>query len=338
MTRSRDGTIFVSYRREDAPDSTRKLLQRLVGAYGRDRIVYDLDMNNRGQEFVEDVRRKLADCKLVIVVIGPNWASVTNEFGDPKINDSRDYTHTELAHALISGIPVISVLIDDGKIPQRSNLPRGLEGLAGIQSATLRSDSYEGDLELLERALDQVLQASEIPIKRHRQIADPPLRPRGTKVFISYRRRDTAGTAPQIYEALARDLPDDDIFLDLRSIELASDYRKRITAALDKSCLVIALIGRQWANPAWSRQRKWFGRWFTSEDLVQIELEVASDLRVPVLPVLVDGAIIPEASRLPAKLAHLNRLNAALVSSGPTFDADVEKVVEQAFHWRQQLA
>ena len=67
------------------------------------------------------------------------------------------------------------------------------------------------------------------------------------KIFLSYRRRDSAGIAGRIYDRLRAHFGDDAIFMDIDSIPFGEDFRKHIDAAVGQCDLVLAVIGTKWA-------------------------------------------------------------------------------------------
>lgn len=63
------------------------------------------------------------------------------------------------------------------------------------------------------------------------------------------------------------------------------------------------------------------------EDFVQSEIEMAIHLRVPIVPVLVNGAVMPSATTLAAATKDISYLNAINVRSGRDFHADMNSVI-----------
>ena len=138
------------------------------------------------------------------------------------------------------------------------------------------------------------------------------------RIFISYWRDDTRLIASRLYEALKAAFPKKKIFFDVDIPEPGNEIIAKIVRELQSSQVVIALIGPQWNAK---------NRLNSAFDFVRRELKSALDLRqnegLKVLPVLVDGAIIP-AERLPADLIAMRELEYLEITS----DGDVEKIVE----------
>lgn len=135
--------------------------------------------------------------------------------------------------------------------------------------------------------------------------AEAPLR-----VFISYRREDTADAAGRLYDALAA-RSGDQIFIDIDTIEPGSDYSEVIEGAVGSCDVLLALIGRQWlsvTDPAGHR------RLDNDDDWVRLELEAALQRDVRVIPILLQDARMPTPDQLPASLEKLTRRNALEIS------------------------
>jgi len=150
-----------------------------------------------------------------------------------------------------------------------------------------------------------------------------------TRVFISYRRDDCAGHAGRLYDHLVERFGDDAVFMDIDAIEPGVDFGERIEHAIGSCSVLIALIGDDWLDIKDSAGRR---RLDNPADLVRLEIALAlrrSDL--PVIPVLVEGAAMPQAEQLPEDLQPLARRNALELSDGRwRYDADrLIEVVER---------
>jgi hypothetical protein len=144
------------------------------------------------------------------------------------------------------------------------------------------------------------------------------------KVFISYRRSDSQWPADRIYGALKAVIPPSDIFLDIDRIPLGTDFRQHIDSRVAECDVFLALIGPNWldARNAESGER----RLDDPDDFVRIEVASALARGILVIPVLLDGAVVPPADRLPDALKALSTRNAVQVRR-ETFDADVARLV-----------
>jgi glycerophosphoryl diester phosphodiesterase len=139
------------------------------------------------------------------------------------------------------------------------------------------------------------------------------VRKRGAgRVFISYRRQETAWPARQLYEVLVAELGADRVFKDVDDIEPGDDFVEQIQSAVGSCQVLLALIGPQWLTIKDAKGRR---RLDDPEDFVRLEVETAlhrSDVRV--IPILVDNARMPTPQELPAGLAALARRQAVEIS------------------------
>src|SRR6185295_18256604 len=67
------GKIFVSYRRGDDPGYTGRLFDRLLGAFGGDHVFMDVENIAAGVDFRRVLDEQVADCDVMLVVIGKGW-------------------------------------------------------------------------------------------------------------------------------------------------------------------------------------------------------------------------------------------------------------------------
>ena len=68
------------------------------------------------------------------------------------------------------------------------------------------------------------------------------------KIFISYRREDTAPYAGRLYDRLKTAFGDDRLFMDIDHIEPGEDFFEIIKARVAESDILVALIGRSWLS------------------------------------------------------------------------------------------
>lgn len=70
------GKIFINYRRDDSAASALGIGQYLAQEFGRRNVFIDVDIG-AGAEFPVVLERRLAECKVLLAVIGPNWLERT---------------------------------------------------------------------------------------------------------------------------------------------------------------------------------------------------------------------------------------------------------------------
>lgn len=143
------------------------------------------------------------------------------------------------------------------------------------------------------------------------------------RVFISYRRADSAAFCGRIYDLLRQRFKRRDIFKDVDSIPPGADFPSFIEQTLTRSDVTLVVIGPRWLGSTELAA----SRLADPADFVRIEIETALRLGLAVLPVLVDGATMPAAEALPESLRPITRLNALVVRNDPDFHRDMQRVV-----------
>src|SRR4051794_35794943 len=91
--------IFISYRREDSAASALSIGQYLENEFGRKNVFIDLDMR-AGAKFPTVLEQRLAECKVMLVLIGPEWLNASDQHGRRRLDQPDDWVRLEIAHAL----------------------------------------------------------------------------------------------------------------------------------------------------------------------------------------------------------------------------------------------
>jgi tetratricopeptide (TPR) repeat protein len=131
------------------------------------------------------------------------------------------------------------------------------------------------------------------------------------RIFISYRRQETAWPAGRLYDVLVEHFPAEQVFKDVDNIEPGEDFVERITAAVGSCDVLLVLIGPQWLTFTDENGQR---RLDDPGDFVRLEIETALTRKIRVIPILVDGAKMPRANELPSALASLIRRNAVEIN------------------------
>jgi formylglycine-generating enzyme required for sulfatase activity len=131
------------------------------------------------------------------------------------------------------------------------------------------------------------------------------------KVFICYRRDDSAGYTLSLYEKLSARFGEDNIFMDIDHIEPGADFVQAIKDAVSSCDVVIAVIGPRWFATSEGNE----GRLDDPNDFVRLELSVALSRNVRLIPALVQGASMPTEGQLPDDLKALSRRQAFELSN-----------------------
>lgn len=144
------------------------------------------------------------------------------------------------------------------------------------------------------------------------------------KVFISYRRDDSADATGRIYDWLTARLGPQAIFRDVDDIPFGVDFKKYLEDTVSQCAMMLVVIGPQWLNIPDDTGKR---RLDDPRDFVRIEVETALKRDIPVIPLLVSGANMPDADHLPSSLSNLAYRNGISIRRDPDFRPDMERLI-----------
>jgi hypothetical protein len=150
----------------------------------------------------------------------------------------------------------------------------------------------------------------------------------GEKIFISYRREDTSGESGRLKDKLEQVFGQKNIFYDVETLEVGLNFDESIAKALNESKVLLAMIGPHWLKVTDSKGEK---RILKSNDWVRKEISQALKRGLRVIPILVNGADMPDPDELPEDLKELSLKHAQeLTSSRWNYDVgELTKVLEK---------
>jgi hypothetical protein len=147
-------------------------------------------------------------------------------------------------------------------------------------------------------------------------------------LLISYRRSDSDAIAGRIRDNIAMHFGESSVFMDIDSVPFGTDFRESINAALGRTDMVLAIIGKNWLGTGKDgRPRVW-----EEGDPVRFEIESTLKLSIPVIPILVQGATMPAADELPPSLRDFSFRNAVTVDSGRDFHPHLDRLIRSMEH------
>lgn len=136
-------------------------------------------------------------------------------------------------------------------------------------------------------------------------------------IFISYRRGDEAGyVAGRIYDRLVAEFGDSAVFKDFDSIPLGVDFKLHLEEAVAKCSVFLAVI-----SPSWHEKLQ------HARDFVRIEVEAALRRDIPIIPLFVLRATMPDDEQLPPALHPLIYRNGTEIRPDPDFTNDMRRLV-----------
>lgn len=145
--------IFLSYRRDDAAGQAGRLHDALAARFGADAVFQDVATIRPGEDFVHAITTAVDASDVVLVVIGPRWATAAGADGQPRLDDPDDYVRLEVATALAHGGGVIPVTVAGARLPAATDLPEDLRPLTTRQAVDLRDANWGADVNAFIRTL-----------------------------------------------------------------------------------------------------------------------------------------------------------------------------------------
>ena len=144
-----------------------------------------------------------------------------------------------------------------------------------------------------------------------------------SRVFISYRRVDSAQWANKVYRHLSMRFGEDLVFQDVDDIEGGDDFLKTIRQELESSQVFLVIIGPHWLIDAQGRRRL-----DDTQDVLRMEVKEALSSEGTVIPLLVGGAGMPSPEDLPDELKPLAQRQAIHLRDDE-WKPDVEALIER---------
>ena len=144
-------------------------------------------------------------------------------------------------------------------------------------------------------------------------------------IFISYRRQDSQSAAGRLADHIKEHMPGVPLFRDVETIEPGVDFTEAIGRALQSCGVLLAVIGPHWTSVTDAAGKR---RLDSAHDYTRLEIVTALQRsNVRVIPVLVEGAQMPEPADLPEDLQPLCRRN-AIELTDKRWSFDVSQLIE----------
>jgi predicted ATPase len=161
--------VFISYRRADSEGYAGRLFDRLSSRFGGRNIFMDVDAIEAGVDFAQAIEGAVQACNVLLALIGPQWLTVKDPQGKPRLEDPADFVRLEIATALVRRIRVIPILIQGATMPGAAALPEDLKPLAMRNALELSSTRFHTDAERLIAAIERAMDDAE----REKRILEP---------------------------------------------------------------------------------------------------------------------------------------------------------------------
>jgi hypothetical protein len=153
------------------------------------------------------------------------------------------------------------------------------------------------------------------------------------KIFVSYRTEDTLWPASFLVECLASHFGSESVLRDLDAVPLGVDFRGTIRSEVSRCDVLIVLIG-----PKWLARPHDFRRIDHPNDATRIQIETALHDGIPIVPVLVDGALLPARGELPASMRTFAELPAIVLRSSLESHVDIDRLIRSLVNLAKRLS
>jgi hypothetical protein len=123
--------------------------------FGDDRCFRDIDDIESGTDFVEAISSAIGACRVLMVVVAPDWLGATDASGRRRLDDPNDFVRIEIAAALARDTRVVPVLVGGATMPPAEALPAAIAGFARRQAQELSDTRWDYDLDQLVAVIER---------------------------------------------------------------------------------------------------------------------------------------------------------------------------------------
>ena len=165
--------IFLSYRRDDARIMCDRIYEYLAGVFGNPILFRDIDNLPGGADFRQGLVTAVNQSAIMVVIIGPNWLTLTDQTGAPRIFDEHDFVRSEIEQALSHAIPILPLLVLNATLPTEKDLPPSIAALAFQQTRIVRPDpDFHRDMEAVVGDLTRYVPLVAPGVKLRRRLVN----------------------------------------------------------------------------------------------------------------------------------------------------------------------
>lgn len=243
-------------------------------------------------------------------------------YGSP-VRDRPNVSETELAYqtATEAGMPRLVFLLDQNAVVP---LPHTYltDPDYGERQRAFRDRLYDAGITVGRFASpNQLVLVLYQALQENRQPVAAAARGR---IFMSYRREESAYPANWLYTLLSEHFGDGQVFMDVDDIEPGANFVDVINDAVGSCEVMLAMIGDRWLTVTDADGSR---RIDDSVDFVRLEIEAALARNIRVIPILVSGAKMPRQRDLPSSINAL-AYRQALELTAHRFKPDLARLLK----------
>ena len=163
--------IFISYRRSDSAGHTGRLADDLGNHLDHQALFRDIEAIEAGVDFVHALEKAVSACTVMLVIIGPTWASAVTADGQKRLFQPGDFVRMEIEAALGRDIRVIPVLVGDAQMPGPADVPESMAALLRRNAYSISDRRWQYDVTQL---VDILVKIPGVAGRRNEATSPPP--------------------------------------------------------------------------------------------------------------------------------------------------------------------
>ena len=151
--------IFISYRRADSHAITDRIQDRLSATFGQDEVFQDVEDLPPGVNYQEYVEDKISIGDVLLVIMGHQWSTITDDDGNRRIDKPDDPVRLEIEAGMRNPtLTLIPVLVEGATMPPPEDLPESLRELHYRNALQVRHNpDFERDIQNLIESIRQLV-------------------------------------------------------------------------------------------------------------------------------------------------------------------------------------
>lgn len=153
LNNKQSGKIFINYRRGDTRGEAGRLMDTLTTYLGEGRVFRDIEGIEGGADFEQVLNDSVGAADALIILIGPQWLTITDDKGQRRIDDPDDWVAKEIVGALDKGLPIFPVLVEDAQMPHTDELPDALKPLVRFNAISISDHRWSFDVTRLAKVI-----------------------------------------------------------------------------------------------------------------------------------------------------------------------------------------
>ena len=143
-------------------------------------------------------------------------------------------------------------------------------------------------------------------------------------IFVSYRRGDSQSWTDRLADDLKMHFGKKALFQDVEAIPPGVDFRQHLQTQLQNCQVVLVVIGPDWVAAMDEQGNR---RLDQEQDWVRLEIEIALQRKIVLIPLLVDNAKMPSQNELPKSIKEFAFQNSLPIRRNPDFRNDMNRLI-----------